>query len=143
MPALKLGGVTIESLLQDEAGITTGSLYALLTSAILLCVSEGILAKCAARYFTRELADGTPFTTGGAQQLQTTGILAVCLPLGAQILTEIVTSILEKQFPDTVASGLHDYGSIAVGVTLIVVAQICKYGAALLNEKAEPAEEDV
>lgn len=141
-PVLKLGGVTIESFLADHTGLSNGTLYASLAAGAIVCVGMGVTAKFAVRYFTREQADGTPFTVDGARELQRLGILSICLPLGANILAQIVHAALERVLPDVGPLDMDFVGSVSLGVMLIVTAQICKYGAALLEEKAEPAQEN-
>ena len=80
-PTFKLGGVTLETFLFDKAGQTAGTLYANMIAGVFVCACEGVLAKCIVRYLNRELADGTPFTLDGAQQLLRVGILTICLPI--------------------------------------------------------------
>ena len=113
--------------------MATGTLYALLAAGAILSTGEGILAKFASRYFERELSDGTPFTIGGAKELQRLGILAICLPLGTQILAQIVNSILSHTLAGAEAMNLDSFSSVSIGVMMIVMAQVCKYGAELID----------
>ena len=136
-PALKLGGVTLESVLQNEAGKTTGTLYAELAAAMILCAGEGVLAKFASRYFERELSDGTPFTSGGAKELLRLGILSICVPIGVRIAEQIVYAILKQVMTDVAPQDFDPAGSVAIGVTMLIAALLCRYGAELTAETEE------
>ena len=95
-PTLKIGGATLESFLNTEAEVTTGTVYAAMAAGMILCAGEAVLAKFAEHYFKRELADGTPFNLEGAKEMQRLGILTICLPLGAQIVAVIVHAVMEQ-----------------------------------------------
>ena len=138
-PVLKLGGVTIESFLADHTGLSNGTLYASLAAGAIVCIGMGVTAKFAVRYFKREQADGTPFTQDGAKELQRIGILSICLPLGAQILAQILHEILAAVLPDVGPLDMDFVGSVSLGIMLIVTAQICRYGADLATAKEKPA----
>ena len=128
-PTLKLGGVTLQGILQENADMTTGSLYAALAAGAITCVGEGILAKFASRYFTKELADGTPFTVDGAKELLRLGILSVCIPIGIRIASEIAQKILETALTDVEPlKGIPEV-SVGICVMVIILALVCKYGA--------------
>ena len=66
---LKFGGVTLESILNTEAEVTIGTVYAAMAAGMVLCAGEAMLAKFAEHYFKRELAEGTPFTFAGAKEM--------------------------------------------------------------------------
>lgn len=73
-----------------------------------------MLAKFAEHYFKRELADGTPFDLGGAKELMRLGILAICIPIGMQMIAEIVYAVMEQALHG-VAPFQSDYsGSVAL-----------------------------
>ena len=115
-PTLKIGGVTLKSILSIEAGVTTGTAYAAMAAGMILCAGEAVLAKFAEHYFKHELADGTPFDLGGAKEL---GILAICIPIGMQMIAEIVYAVMEQALRG-VASFQSDYsGSVALGKIMI------------------------
>ena len=95
-PTLKIGGVTLKSILNTEADVTVDTVYAAMATGMILCAGEAVLAKFAEHYFKRELADGTPFNLGGAREMQRLGILTICLPIGTQIVAEIVHAVMEQ-----------------------------------------------
>ena len=134
-PTLKLGGVTIDSLLQNEEGKTVGTLYAYMAAGAIVCIGEGVLAKFAEKYFHRELEDGTPFTLDGAKDLLQLGVLSICLPVGAQAAAQIVYKILAKMMEGVEPPDLEAAGSIAVGVLILILSLVCRYGAELNENK--------
>jgi hypothetical protein len=136
-PALKLGGVTIDSLLQNEEGKTVGTLYAYMAAGAIVCIGEGVLAKFAEKYFRRELEDGTPFTLDGAKELLQLGVLSICLPVGAQAAAQIVYKILAKMMEGVEPPELEPAGSIAVGVLILILSLVCRYGAELIAKQNE------
>ena len=118
-PTLKIGGVTLKSILSIEAGVTTGTAYAAMAAGMILCAGEAVLAKFAEHYFKRELADGTPFDLGGAKELMRLRFLAICIPIGMQMIAEIVYAVMEQALRG-VASFQSDYsGSVALGKIMI------------------------
>lgn len=128
-PTLKIGGVTLESILNTEAEVTIGTMYAAMVAGMILCAGEAVLAKFAEHYFKHELADETPFTLAGAKEMQRLGILTICLPIGTQIIAEIVYAVMEQTMQGVAPLRLDSAGSVALGVMFIVMSLICRYGA--------------
>ena len=67
--AFKIGDTTIEGLIPEAASMSDGNLYALLSQSMVACIIVIVLTAFAKHYLKRELADGTPFTFGGAKEL--------------------------------------------------------------------------
>ena len=134
-PTLKIGGVTLESILSIEAGVTAGTAYAAMAAGMILCAGEAVLAKFAEYYFKRELTDGTPFNLGGAKEMQRLGILTICLPIGTQIVAEIVHAVMEQTMQGVAPLQLDNDGSVTLGIMFIVLSLICRYGAELHEGK--------
>ena len=132
-PPLKIGGVTLRSILKADAQTAPGAVYAAMAAAMILCAGEAVLAKFAEHYFRRELDDGTPFTLGGAKALTRLGVLTICIPLGAQTAAAIVCAAAGQSgdLPLRLSGG----GSVALGVMFLVTSLICRYGAELYEEK--------
>lgn len=124
---IRLGSVTVEGLVQNDLDLSKAALLAATCGGAVICAAEAVLAKFAVHYFTRELDDGTPFTRGGAGELQRLGILAICIPIGAQILCSAVAAGISNEL----AADLEPAGSVGLGIMMLVMAQVCKYGAAL------------
>lgn len=133
-PTLKIGGITLKSILQIEAGVTAGRLYAAMVAGMILCAGEAVLAKFAEHYFRRELADGTPFDFGGARELMRLGILTICIPIGTQVLAEIVCAVMEQTLYGAAPFQPDHSSSVALGVMFIVMSLGCRYGAELREE---------
>ena len=134
-PTLKIGGVTLESILSIEAGVTTGTVYAAMAAGMILCAGEAVLAKFAEHYFKRELADGTPFDLGGAKELMRLGILAICIPIGTQIIAEIVCAMIEQTLHGVARLQFDHSSSVTLGVMFIILSLICRYGTELCEGK--------
>ncbi len=127
---LKIGGVTIQGILQDKGDISDGTLYANLARAIVYCIGTIVLAKFSELYFKNELTAGTPFTFDGAKEMLRLGILSICITIGQEIIASIVYSVLSKMLTDVATlAETEASGGVAIGVALIVVSLICKYGA--------------
>ena len=134
-PTLKIGGVTLESILNTEADVTVGTVYAAMAAGMILCAGKAVLAKFAEHYFKRELADGTPFSFAGAKEMQRLGILTICLPIGTQIIAEIVHAVMEQTMQGVTPLQLDNTGSVTLGIMFIVMSLICRYGAELHEGK--------
>ena len=139
---VKFGDFTLKGFIEKNEDISIGTLYTAMALGVVFCAAEAVLAKFAERYFKRELADGTPFTKDGANEMQRLGILAICIPVGAAIVAGIVRVILEHTLTDVKLPDVGSFGSIALGIMFIVTAQICKYGAELKEEKTEVEKTD-
>ena len=135
-PTLKFGGVTLKSILNTEAEVTVGTVYAAMAAGMILCAGEAVLAKFAEHYFKRELADGTPFSLGGAKEMQRLGILTICIPIGTQIVAEIVCAVMKQTMQSAAPLRLDNAGSVALGVMFLVLSLICRHGA----EVCQPGE---
>lgn len=128
-PTLMIGDVTLETFLLNEKETSVGTLYATMATCAIGCIGAAVLAKFAVHYFERELADGTPFTVGGAKELFRLGILTICIPIGTQILAQIVEAILTKVMTDVEPPELELGGAVAIGAMLLVLALVCRLGA--------------
>ena len=133
-PTLKIGGVTLESILNTEAEVTVGTVYAAMVAGMILCAGEAVLAKFAEHYFNCELTDGTPFTFASAKEIQRLGILTICLPIGTQIVAEVVHAVMEQTMQGVAPLRLDSSGSVTLGVMFIVMSLICRYGATMYEE---------
>ena len=124
-----LFGTSLDELLVNEAGITVGTLYASMAVGLILCAGEAVLAAFAECYFKREIVAGTPLTNAGANEMMRLGILAIAIPLGTQMIAEIVHVIFKKAMEGVEPMKLDAYGSVGVGIMFILAALICRYGA--------------
>lgn len=134
---LKVGGVTIHGLIVNQAGIDLNSLYPLMTGAMIVCIGQAVLAKFAESYFTHELAAGTPFTADGAKEMLRLGILTICIPLGALILSQIVSGVVAEIVGCGDLFKVDNGDSVVLGVMFIVISVLCRYGAELRTNNEE------
>lgn len=125
----KLGGVTIHSMIENEAGLNLPTLYASMAVGLLFCGEEAVLCKFAEAYFKHELADGDPFTLRGAKELLRLGILTVAIPLGTVIVCSIGVSIADNMVPGIDKLSIGEFSSVGLGVMMIVLSLFCRYGA--------------
>ncbi len=124
-----LFGTPLEEVIVNEAGMTAGTLYASMTAGLILCAGEAVLAAFAEHYFKREAQDGTPFTAAGANEMMRLGVLAIAIPLGAQILAAIAHVIIKTAMEGVEPLNLDAYGSVGMGIMFILTSLICRYGA--------------
>ena len=132
----KLGGVTIHSMIENEAGLNLPTLYASMAVGLLFCAAEAVLCKFAEAYFKHELADGDPFTLLGAKELLRLGILTIVIPLGTVIVCSIGVAIADNFFPEIEKLSFDGYASVGLGIMMIVASLLCRYGAEVKEEKA-------
>lgn len=95
----------------------------------LLCESVVLIlgameAICVCRYFKLELNEGTPFTEAGAGSITKLGILFIVV----DILSAAFSSAMEKF---AFVSERIDDGGIGIGICLILLAMVIRYGAEL------------
>lgn len=135
-PILKIGGMTVRGLIINKSGVDLMSLYPIISGALIICIGEAVVAKFAQLYFKRELADGTPFTVDGAREMLRLGIITICVPLGALILSQIVSTIT-AEFTGGEVFKLDGGDSITTGVMFIIISVLCRYGAEILNTNNE------
>ena len=126
----------IDALDRLMAVVDKGSYYRTLSTLIadtVACAISGVLLWFAHGYLAHELADGTPFTDGGATELRRLGVLTIVLPLAGLIVRSIPYIALDVSAP----YGLDNASSVVLGVVLIIASVVFRYGA----ELAHPGEE--
>ena len=141
MEAFKIGDVTFKSILQKEAGISEGDLYLSMIIGAIYCAGTIFLAKFAEVYFDRELKAGTPFTFDGSKELMRLGILSICIPVAEQIFSAIAYAVMLRAFSGTNEPELEAAGSVSIGIAFIILSLICKYGAEMIQSKADISDE--
>lgn len=63
------------------------------------------------------------------------GILAICIPIGTQIIAEIVCAVMEQTLHGVARFQFDHSSSVTLGVMFIVLSLICRYGAELREGK--------
>ena len=111
---------------------TSSSFYEMIGTLLVemvLTLTDAILLTYAFRYFSAEQADGTPFTERGAEQMKHLGLLFIILPPVAAILVGGLCGILG--FQQNVVIDLSNGTSLIIGILLILISLIIRYGADL------------
>lgn len=135
MHAVRIGGVTLNSILENEAGVTMGTIWAAIAVGIIFSVGEFFLARKAYRYFDNELTAGTPFTSDGAKELMHLGISVVWIPIVSAVSAHIAQEIITQFAENAEIIALEGFDSVALGIMFIIMSLLCRYGAEL-KEKA-------
>lgn len=125
---------SIAALVQELTGIgNTPEIIGALLCNMIVALADAILCLLALRYVKAEQTCGTPFTAHGAEQLKRLGIQTIVIPLAALIISDIVCEIFDLTFRPDWISGEN----IIIGVVLILVALVFRYGAELEEARAE------
>lgn len=109
------------------AEISKGQLVGTLIAAAVSLLFGGILTAFVCRYFTAELKEGTPFTNAGADRIKRLGIVEIVLSV---ISMSVIDGIYEK-IGLAEWNRFDDVGGITVGICLILLAMVVRYGAEL------------
>lgn len=113
--------------LSVTAEMSKEQMIGILTAAAVSLLFGGIPTAFAYRYFTAELKEGTPFTTAGADSIKQLGIMGIALPvISMWIIDGIYENIGLEQW-----NRFDDAGSITIGICLILLAMVIRYGAEL------------
>ena len=135
--SFRLGGVTVHSLIENNAGMSLPALYAFMAVGAFCCAAEAVLCKFAETYFRNEIADGDPFTLRGAKELMRLGILTVVIPLSTGIACSIGAAVVDQIYPGMEKLSVGGFSSVGLGVMMIVLSLFCRYGAAGKDEQSE------
>lgn len=126
---VKLGGMTLHSILEIEADVSEGTVWAAIAVGMILCIGELFVSRKAYRYFANELNAGTPFTTDGAKELLHLGISVIWIPIVTAVLAEVAQEIIAYFMENTLCVELSGFESVSMGVMFIIMSLLCKYGA--------------
>lgn len=96
---------------------------------MLLALTDGVLLVFAYRYFKSELADGTPFTQQGADQIFRLGILNIVLPLVVAVVCTLVYEV--TGLSEGTVSDWSNLDRLTMGIFLILTSFVFRYGADL------------
>lgn len=113
--------------LTETGGLT--EMIGTLLADVIFALTDGILFALVHRYLKAEQKDGTPFTIHGARQLKRLGIRTIVPPIVAVILAASVSAIFH--LPQNAGSDWSNLPSLILGIGLILVSLIFRYGAEL------------
>lgn len=131
----KIGGVSVYGLIFSNEEINSFEPYVVLVGVMILCIGEFIVSHFSKKYFANELKAGTPFTQEGANELLKLGIITICVPIGAIVLSEIVCSIIIEFVGGGEVIDIEDFSTVSIGVMFIFLSLLCRYGSDVLKEK--------
>ncbi len=125
--------------LSVTAEISKGQLIGTLTAAAISLLLGVILSVFAYRYFTAELKEGTPFTNAGADRIKQLGIVMIVISLVSSFVMDGIYHVfhLAEEW-----NRYDDTGSIALGICLILLAMVVRYGAELEQKTRHSVMED-
>lgn len=120
-------GVPVEYALKLTQTGAVLQMIGVLLGDFVSALTEGLLFLFAHRYFKQELADGTPFTMAGAEQVKSLGIKTIVMPLVAIIISAVIYECFGVTHP-----GNWDNGTaVVLGIALILFSLILRHGAEL------------
>ena len=131
--AVVSGGV--ETLYKLTASASFYEMIGTLLAEFVLTLTDALLFFHAWKYFSAEQTDGTPFSHRGADLMKRMGILLIVLPAVAAILVGVLHGIFN--LPQIEAADVGNGTSVMMGIMLILVSLILRYGAELTEEKDE------
>lgn len=117
--------------LSAVAEITKGQLIGTLLAAATSLLLSGIFTAFVYRYFTAELKEGTPFTNAGADRIKQLGIMQIVLT----VVSAAITDGIHDKINLSDWNRFDDAGSITLGICLILIAMVVRYGAELEHRK--------
>ena len=109
--------------------------------AAIIVIGELYLAKKAIKYFEFELEEGTPFTNKSANEIKNLGILTIAVPIIVSLVA-LIAHIIIKAVMENVADFEANIDiSLSLGLFLLFLSAVFRYGASLTEAKSENTEE--
>lgn len=114
--------------LSVAAEISKEQLVGSLIAADISLLFGGILTVFVYRYFSAEIKEGTPFTYAGANRIKRLGIITVVISFVSAFVMDGIYNVfhLSEEW-----NRYDDAGSITLGICLILLAVVVRYGAEL------------
>lgn len=133
---LRIGGVTLHSLIPEDRGYNMKSISAALSGWMIVCAGEAVVAKFAEIYFKHELQAETPFTSSGAYELKRLGILTIAVSAGCAVLGTIVQELVVGfAGGEVLMENTYDCESaVFIGIMFIIMSIFCRYGAEVIED---------
>ena len=120
-------GVPVEYALKLTQTGAVLQMIGVLLGDFVLVLTDGLLFFFALHYFKQELADGTPFTMTGADQVRNLGVKTIVMPLVAIIISAVIYECFGVERPGSWDNGAE----VVLGVSLILFSLILRHGAEL------------
>lgn len=129
----KIGDVTIKLpvIISTDAELDNNYYGSYLLAFFAGTLCEGILLALAHRYFSLEQKEGTPFTENGAKTVLNLGIWAIILSVVSSAAQSVIISFMGMSDFSEMFDGLSNEYGIILGVSLILLSLVLRYGADL------------
>lgn len=135
--SVKIGDITVRSVIEENSGIPVQMMYLYMAVGMVFCAAKAVISKFAEIYFKNEIADGTPFTLRGSKELLRLGIIDIAVSYGDAILCGIGVAIAGQFIAGTEEMQFDGFSSIGIGIAMIIVSVICRYGAEIREGKTD------
>ena len=112
-----------------------------LVVGIILILGELYLARKAIKYFEFELEERTPFTKKSADEIKNLGILSIAVPIIVSLVGLIAHIIIKAVMDNVTDFDINLNVSLSVGLFLLFLSAVFRYGASLTEAKTEDGEE--
>lgn len=141
---LKAAGIDSEitEMVMSTDGMNFETAFASCIAGLIVCAGAIAASYFGRKYFKNELEAGTPFTFEGAQEIRRLGIITIAVPLGAEILSSIVYEIMAAVMNGVGESQVAGDASVVLGIVLIGLSFVFKYGAELREGKTDEQNVD-
>lgn len=120
-------GVPVEYALELTQTEAVLQMIGVLLGDLVIALTDALLFLFAYSYFSRELADGTPFTVTGAEQVKNLGIKTIVMP----IIAIVISAVIYECFGVPRFGDWDNGASVVLGVALILFSLILRHGAEL------------
>lgn len=124
-------GVSVENALKLAQAAGLEQMIGALLADLVFALTDGLLFFFAHRYLKQELADGTPFTLAGAEQVKSLGIKTIVMPLVAAIISAVIYECFGLSHPGDRGNGT----AVVLGIALILFSLVLRHGAELREGK--------
>lgn len=131
----KFNDTSLNEILVANANINLKSLYSYMIVGAIVLSGIGIVTKFAEIYFEHELKEENPFSFKLASELFRLGILIVAIPAASSFLTNKVYQ-LKIFINEVIPLKIDNAGSLIVGLIVIAMSLVCKYGSELKNNNS-------
>lgn len=141
---LKVAGIDSEitGLVMSTEGMNFETAFVSCIAGFIICAGVIAATHFGRKYFTNELEAGTPFTFEGAQEIRRLGIITIAVPLGTEILASIVYEIMAAVMEGVGERMVSSDAPVVLGIVLIGLSFVFKYGAELREGKTDEQNVD-
>ena len=141
---LKMSGIGSKAadMVMNTEGMTYETAFASCIAGIIICAGSIAVSWLSRKYYDNELDAGTPFTFEGAKEIKRLGIVAIAVPLGAQIVSSIVFEIMSAVLDASGTNQMETEVSLTLGIIYIALSFVFRDGAELREGISDEANVD-